>query len=147
MKTSWLERHRDAVFESVIYLTLVLPVGMALVFMFVLFSTKPASPSTCASRPGISSGSTWWRYRYRNGVRCWYPGRRSMVIRHRRSQPQIKPQILTPPPLPQPRPRGVESDSEQRTVRVIQIYRRSNVHERIERAFDKLIVFPVEDEP
>lgn len=147
MKTSWLERHRDAVFESVIYLTLVLPVGMALVFMFVLFSTKPASPSTCASRPGISSGSTWWRYRYRNGVRCWYPGRRYARI-HR--SPRNKIIAEKSPAILSVRRFGTDQDSaepEPRTVRVIQIYRRSNVHERIERAFDKLIVFPVEDEP
>jgi len=38
-------------------------------------------------------------------------------------------------------------EPEVRTVRIIPIINGLTVHQRIERAFDKLMVFPVEDEP
>jgi hypothetical protein len=121
--------------------TIVILIAVIIAAMFIVFSPQRAHGATCASRPGISQGKVWWRYRIdrRTGARCWYPGLRHAM---RRTRPvalrtaRVKARSVTAQP--------VEADT--RTVRSLRLYNGFTASEHVQRRFDQLIVFPVEED-
>ena len=142
---------RHPLVSVVIYIALVVALVFVIAALVSLFVATPATSATCGARPGLSHGKIWWRWRYdRTGARCWYPGTRYGKRRYHRVAmlrlPQTKAEKLTPT-ISAEKSTLVEPIEAVRTVRIIPIYGHFTVQERIERAFDKLLVFPVEDEP
>ena len=124
-------------------------VAILCAIIVISFSMRPAQGATCLSTPGISHGSVWWRWRYqnrRNGAKCWYPGSRyaSRRVHSRPAQLRTNADDTTRPRADrEPQPVEVRSA---RTVRTIQIYPGRTPSQRVERGFDGLVLFPIEDD-
>lgn len=121
----------------------------ALVIALFTITMAPAHGATCATHPGVSHGSVWWRWRDVNGRRCWYPGSRYASRRHSRpaalrqtARETRSPQSVEPAGMSAP---AVEPPATRR-VRIIPIVNGRTINERVQRAFDKLMIFPVVDE-
>ena len=122
---------------------------LALILLIALITILNGSPAqaatTCAARPGVSHGAVWWRYRMRDGVRCWYPGSRH-AARRVHSRPVALRRRSAPIRVASPAP-PVEVPTTLKAVRVIPLSGgRFSPSERIERAFDVLIIFPTVEE-
>jgi hypothetical protein len=134
----------------------VLLIGLAVVAAVIafLFASPPAHGASICERHGMVKQIT-------RGGRSWRCMRvRITDLRQKRTQPMGRSDELTSGELVRstvsdPVPPGPATSAEKsttaidavRTVRIIPIYGRSTVHERIERAFDVLVRFPLEDEP
>jgi len=122
-------------------MTVVLLIGLAVVAATIafLFASPPAHGASICERHGMVKQIT-------RGGRSW---RCKRVRAHRVHQvalrvPQIEPQKITPTTLAEKSTLPIDAV---RTVRVIPIINGFTVQQRIERAFDVLIRFPIEDEP
>lgn len=127
-----------------------LAIGFAILcaaIVWIAMSAPPAHGATCSSRPGVSHGSVWWRWRYsRTGARCWYPGSRYASRRVRSRPAELRTNVRASPARPNsvPESQPVEEPPAIRAVRVISLFNGITASERIERAFDRLMIFPVE---
>jgi hypothetical protein len=116
--------------------------GLAVV---TLIASPPAHGSSICERHNMQKV-------YTRGGRSWRCKRvRFTDLRQKRTQPMGRSDELTSGELVRstvsdPVPPGRALDAV-RTVRIIPITNGLTVHQRIERAFDKLHLFPVEDEP
>lgn len=157
---AWIDRHRDQLLDLGFALALFTALALATLAMLGLFYISPAHSATCAARPGVSHGKVWWRWRIdrERGVRCWYPGSkysrraryyvRTASLRKRvgRSDELTSGELVRrTDSLPVP-PELEVAALEPRRVRAIIFYNGLTAHERIGRAFDKLMIFPIEDE-
>lgn len=136
---AWFERHREELYDYGFALVLVLSLIIAAIAMVVLFTVSTPAHANICERYHMQKVIT-------RGGRSW---------RCRHVRPQMRREKVTPP-VPRSRPGTVLAPQTVevaaavplvRAVRVIPIFNGLTVRERIERAFDKLVIFPVEDEP
>ena len=149
--------------------------GAIIILAALILSANFARSGDCIARPGRSHGAIWWRYRVIDGRHCWYPGSRYGHNVHyhvraarlnegdaRRAAQSLKRgrgvdearTLPLPPDTTTVVSRTRETSGPTLDVTLVRPVVRSipmsggrySPIERIERGFDGLVLFPIEDD-
>lgn len=127
---------------------------LALLVVMIATCGRSASAAPCITRPNLADRAGYWRYRIEpaSGRRCWYQGARASIryrVRASRAPRAVNAHFVAPiakrpvEPVPEAVP-----DMPHRWLRTIGILLPGSTlsaTERIERAFEMLLLFPPPD--